>query len=166
MISLVGKQKLTELKKDNFKFILLYLIPTLVYAGVVVLLFVFSSREVKSVFPIILSIVSTLFFTYILFLSVIPLRNHLSYMKMCKEASIGTIFESDVIFTGFVENTMTVRGVLCVGLNIKEIDEKTDLIRYVPIEYKNLFVINHKYKIHSHHQVVIAYEEIIDEKVD
>lgn len=166
MTTLVGKQKLTELKKDNFKFVLLYLIPTLIYIGVVVLLFVYSSRAVKSIFPIILSIVSTIFFTYILFLSVIPTKEHLSYMKMCNEASAGTIFESDVTLVKVEEKTTTIRGVPCIGLSFNELDEGDDQTRFVPIEYKDNFVIGHNYTIRSHHQIVIAYEEKENEKVD
>ena len=166
MTSLIGQQKLIELKKENYKLVLLYLIPTLVYIGVVVLLFVYSSRAVKSVFPIILSIVSTLYFTYILFLSFIPLKEHVSYMKMCKEASMGTIFESDVELVSIDEKSTTIRGVACFGLHLKETDEKSDLVRFVPIEYKDNFVIGNKYIIRSHHQVVIAYEEKQNEKVE
>lgn len=164
MVTLVGKQKLTELKKENYKLILLYLIPTLIYIGVVVLLFVYSSRAVKSIFPIILSIISTIYFTYILFLSVIPTKEHLLYMKMCNEASVGTIFESDVTLVRIEEKTTTIRGVLCIGLYFNEIDEGDDQLRFVPIEYKDNFIVNHRYTIRSHHQVVIAYEEKEDEK--
>ena len=73
-MTFVGLEKLEQLKKDKLKFVLLYLLPTPTFAGVVFLLFFFSSRGVKSIFPVILSIITTLYISYIFYLSFIALN--------------------------------------------------------------------------------------------
>lgn len=164
MTQLIGKDKLTQLRKDNYKFVLLYLLPTLAFAGVVTLLFLFSSRNLKSVFPIILSIVTTLYATYILFLSVIPFRTHLTYMNMCNATIYSTLFESDVRVTSIEDKVTTLRGVQCYAIHFEEIGEENLIIRFIPTEYRDLFVVDKAYKIRTHHQVIVAYEEYSDEK--
>lgn len=164
MTSLVGKEKLIELKKDNIKIILLYILPTLAFAGVVALFFIFSNRNLRTLFPILLAIITTIYFVYILFLSVIPVKQHVSYMKMCKESLSGTKFENRVFCKEIEEKETTVRGVSCLGIHFLEADEKQEIVRYVTYDNKNVFEVNKSYKIHTHHQIVVAYEETGNEK--
>ena len=159
MLILFGKEKLKELDKENYKYVLLSVLPTLVFVTIVVLLFVFSTRELRRVFPIILSIVSTIYATYILYLSFVSLRKHLAYRKKCKEASQKSVVECDATVLKIEEKATTIDKICCYGVHFLLIDENEEAIRYVPTSDISLFEEGKTYIIRILHQFVVGVEE-------
>ena len=163
MTILFGNEKLKELRKENYKYILLYVLPSLVFATIVALLFIYSSRQVKSVFPVILSIVTTIYVTYIMFISFILTSRHVSLMKKCKEVRDRSTNENDYIVVEIEQKRTTIDNIQTYGVHLKEIDTGTIYNRYIPIQDVSLLVLYEKYTIRTFHQFIVGIEEKNDE---
>ncbi len=160
---LFGKEKLKELQKENYKYVLLYVLPTVAFIAIVVLLFVFSNRNLKSVFPIILSIVSTLYATYILYFSFVYCRKHVAYIKKCKEVMQKSVIETDALVIDIEGKVTTIDKINCRGVIFKILDENKEALRYIPTDYISLLEINKTYVIRVLHQFVVGVEEKKDD---
>ena len=135
-MTIIGLERYKELKKENFKFVLLYILPTLVYGLSVFLFFHFSNRSVRSLFPILLTIISVIFITYIFYISFIPLTRFIHYKKVCKEVSTKYQIQVDIFITKISKNPHTVRGIRCVEISMIEESNNKELRRFLPIEYR------------------------------
>lgn len=163
MTILFGNEKLKELRKDNYKYVLLYLLPTLVFASIVALLFIFSSRQVKSLFPILLSIVTTIYFTYIFFISFVSTSRHVALIKKCKEVKTREVNEDDYIVIEIEGKRTTIDNIQTQGIHLKTIDSEREITRYIPIDAVSLVVLYNKYTIRTFHQFIVGVEEMKDE---
>lgn len=164
-MNLIGLDKLAILKKDNLKFVLLYLLPTLVYGVVVFLFFFFSSRATKSMFPFFLAILSDLFITYILYLTLVPTSRFVKYKKLCKEVASKPLMETDVKVLSTSPNSYTIRGIRCVEVLMIDLENSKEMRRYLPIEYQDVFKNEQNYKITAFHELIARFEEISDEGI-
>ena len=158
-MSFIGLEKLEQLRKDKTKFILLYLLPTLAFAGVVFLLFYFSSRGVMSIFPVILSILTTLYISYIFYLSFIPLARSIKYSKLCKEVARKSQVETDIEVLGISKLPHSLRGIRCVEVFLLDIELKQEMRRYIPLEYKDALKVGQKGKITAFHELICSFKE-------
>ena len=160
-MNLIGLEKLQILKKDNYKFLLLYLLPTIAFGAVVFLLFYFSSRATKSLFPILLAIVTDLFISYILYLSIIPFNRFVKYKRLCKEVASKPLIETDIKVISIDNHSHTIRGIKCIEVSMLDLEDEKELHRFLPIEYSDVLKIDTKYKITAFHELIARFEEIL-----
>ena len=159
-MTIIGLEKYKDLKKENFKFVLLYALPTLIYALSVFLFFYFSNRSLRSLFPLLLTIISVIFTTYIFYLSFIPLTRFIHYKKVCKEVATKYQIEVDVFVTRVSKNPHTVRGIRCVEIEMIEESNNKELRRFLPLEYRECLKEQTNYKITAFHELITGFEEI------
>ena len=159
-MTIIGLEKYKELKKDNVKFVLLYVLPTLVYALVVFLFFYFSNRDLRTLFPLLLAIVSLIFITYIFYLSFIPLTRFVHYKKICKEVATKFQIEVDVFVKEVSKNPHTIKGIRCVEITMLEEANNQELHRFLPIEYREQIKEQTNYKITAFHELITGFKEI------
>lgn len=158
MAVLLGKNTLNELKKDYPKLVLLCLIPTLVYVGLLVFFILTSSRAVMHLYPILLSVVSSAYVTYLLFYFVIILRSHLSLKRVCNDALTKTQFEGEVTVTQVNKKYMTVRGVSFYSLTC--LDEGREITVFVLPDAIDDFEVDKTYKVRLLHSMLVSYEDV------
>lgn len=159
-MTIIGLERYNELKKENFKFILLYALPTLIYALSVFLFIYFSNRSVMSLFPILLTVVSLIFITYIFYISFIPLTRFIHYKKLCKEVASKYQIQVDIFIRKISKNPHTIRGIRCVEISMIEEANNKELRRFLPLEYRDYLKEQTKYKITAFHELITGFEEI------
>ena len=163
MTFLLGKDRFEKLKKKRLKLVLLCLLPSLAYIALVVAFFLTSNRGLMHLYPILLSIVSTIYFSYLLFYFVIILRSHLRMKQLCLDALNKRLFEGEVVVFSIDQKTTTIRGIQFNALDVIQLDDEEHLIIHVLEEEINNFSINKKYRIRILQSILVAFEEIDDE---
>ena len=164
MTFLLGKEKLLVLKKDRWILVLLCVIPTFFYIGIILALFLTSGRNVMTLYPILLAIVSTLYASYLLFYFTTILRSHLKLRRLCLDAMEKRLYEGDMTVFSIDHKTITVRGVPFKTVTFIHLDDQKESVVYVLEDEIDHFIINKNYKVRTLQSILVAFEEIKDEE--
>ena len=131
MTFLLGKDKLVETKKDRGMLVLLCLVPSFLYVGLVVVFFLTSSRSLMHIYPILLSIISTIYASYLLFYFTVFVRRYTKMTNLCKEAMEKRQYEEEMVVYSIDYKSITVRGVVFNTVTFFHLDDDKKSIIYI-----------------------------------
>ena len=156
---LIDKNTLEELNKEKGKFIIRFLIAFFLGGGLATILFIFQNPKLPLLFSILIALVLTVMFGYILFVFTeycIPYKN---YKKIVKNSYQSSHISNDVEVIEIKEKSQHYLGIEIRVVAVKEIDEGKELYVYIPVDKDNPLEVNKKYVVETYHSFLIGYVE-------
>ena len=155
---IINKDTEQFIKKLKIEVVVRIIISTLLFIGLFITLFIFQKREWQTLFVVLLSILSTLYFAYLLFVLTQYIRKINTYDKFISNMKHSSKIANDVIVLNKEKDTYTL-GFKVKVYSVKEIDTNKEFLIYIDEFHKDELIINKTYMVITYHSVLIEYEE-------
>lgn len=155
---IIDKDTERFIKKLKIEVVVRIIISTLLFIGLFVTLFIFQNRKWQTMFVILLTLLSTLYFAYLLFVLTQYLRKIRAYDKFVSNMKHSSKIANDVIVLNKEKDSYTL-GFKVKVYFVKEIDNQKEFYLYIDEFHKDELKINKTYSVISYHSVLIQYEE-------
>ena len=146
------------IKKLKIEVVVRIIISTLLFIGLFITLFIFQKREWQTLFVVLLTLLSTLYFAYLLFVLTQYVRKINTYDKFISNMKRSSKIANDVIVLNKEKDTYTL-GFKVKVYSVKEIDTNKEFLIYIDEFHKDELIINKTYMVITYHSVLIEYEE-------
>ena len=162
MHQIIDQNLINKLKKSK-KQILICIISSIVLTiGLMVPLFLFASRDYKSLFTILLTIIATAGASMVLYLFAISLMPLNHFLKVCNESLTSNKFltKAQVIL---IDGKVThYKGVAVREIKVKDQEEENkEYVFYVEQSFIDTFEIGKTYSLKTYQSFITEYDETI-----
>ena len=155
---IIDKDTEQFIKKLKIEVVVRIIISTLLFIGLFITLFIFQKREWQTLFVVLLTLLSTLYFAYLLFVLTQYVRKINIYDKFISNMKRSSKIANDVIVLNKEKDTYTL-GFKVKVYSVKEIDTNKEFLIYIDEFHKDELEINKTYMVITYHSVLIEYEE-------
>ena len=155
---IIDKDTEQFIKKLKIEVVVRIIISTLLFIGLFITLFIFQKREWQTLFVVLLTLLSTLYFAYLLFVLTQYVRKINTYDKFISNMKRSSKIANDVIVLNKEKDTYTL-GFKVKVYSVKEIDTNKEFLIYIDEFHKDELIINKTYMVITYHSVLIEYEE-------
>ena len=155
---IINKDTEQFIKKLKIEVVVRIIISTLLFIGLFITLFIFQKREWQTLFVVLLTLLSTLYFVYLLFVLTQYVRKINTYDKFISNMKRSSKIVNDVIVLNKEKDTYTL-GFKVKVYSVKEIDTNKEFLIYIDEFHKDELIINKTYMVITYHSVLIEYEE-------
>ena len=159
---IINKDSELLIKKLKIEVVVRIIISTLLFIGLFITLFTFQKREYQTLFVVLLTLMATLYFGYILFVITQYLTKFKSYSRFVNHLKHSSKVMNDIIVLKREKDTH-VFGFGVKVYSVKEIDDNKEFYLYIDEFHKEELEVDKKYQITSYHSVLIEFEEKEDE---
>ena len=159
---IINKDSELLIKKLKIEVVVRIIISTLLFIGLFITLFIFQKREYQTPFVILLTLVATLYFGYILFVITQYLTKFKSYSRFVNHLKHSSKVMNDIIVLKREKDTH-VFGFGVKMYSVKEIDDNKEFYLYIDEFHEEELEVDKKYQVTSYHSVLIEFEEKKDE---
>lgn len=160
MKELINSQTINDLKKSRRNIILCIIISLALAIAIIVPLFFLATRELKYLFVVILTIVSTLeasFVLYVTVVSLVPLNN---YLKQCELSLVGSKFMTKGKVVEIAEKITHFKGIAVREIKVMDLEEENKEYKfYVEQTSYDSFIKDKTYSFVAYQSLITSYEE-------
>ena len=160
MKELINSQTVNDLKKSRRNIILCIIISLAIAIAIIVPLFFLATRELKYLFVVILTIVSTLeasFVLYVIVVSLVPLNN---YLKQCELSLAGSKFVTKGKVVEIAEKITHFKGIAVREIKVMYLEEENKEYKfYVEQTSSDSFIKDKTYSFVTYQSLITSYEE-------
>ena len=159
MKEIINSQTIDNLKKSRTIIIVSIVISIVIAIGLMVPLFLFATRSLKTLFIILLTLIASIeatFILYTLMVSLIPLSN---YIKLSNATLSGNKYLTKGKVIGISEKVSHYKGVAIYEIRVKDLEEENkEYLFFVEQSYKSEFELNKTYSFITYQSVITSYE--------
>ena len=162
MKEIINQTSIDLLKKRKRPILICIIISIVITIALIVPLFFLASREYKFLFIILLTTISTMeasFVLYICAVSLVPLNK---YIKLSTLSLSGGKYLTKGQVTSINEKVTHYRGVAAFEIKVKDLEEENkEYIFYVEQNHIEGFEVDKTYMFITYQSLITGYEEVI-----
>ena len=162
MHQIIDQNLINKLKKSKKQILICIISSIVITIGLMVPLFLFVTRDYKSLFTILLTIVATIGASMVLYLlatSLMPL-NH--FLKVCNESLTSNKFLTKGKIISVYDKVTHYKGVAVIEIKVKDLEEENkEYVFYVEQSFNNLFIEGKTYSLKTYQSFISEYDEVI-----
>lgn len=162
MKEIINQTSIDLLKKRKRPILICIIISIVVTIALIVPLFFLASREYKFLFIILLTTISTIeasFVLYICAVSLVPLNK---YIKLSTLSLNGGKYLTKGQVTSINEKLTHYRGVAVFEIKVKDLEEENkEYIFYVEQTHVSEFANNKTYSFFTYQSLIVGYDDVI-----
>ena len=159
MKEIINSQTIDNLKKSRTIIIVSIVISIVIAIGLMVPLFLFATRSLKTLFIILLTLIASFeatFILYTLMVSLIPLSN---YIKLSNATLSGNKYLTKGEVIKINKKVSHYKGVAIYEIRVKDLEEENkEYLFFVEQSYKSEFGLNKTYSFITYQSVITSYE--------
>ena len=159
---IINKDTEELIKKLKIEVVIRIIIASVLFVGVLIFMFIIQKREWQTMVTVVLTIVSTLYFAYILYVITQYLRKIKAYEKFVTAQMHSSKIGNDIKVLAKEKDTYVI-GFRAKVYSVREIDSHKDFYLYIDEFHKDELIVDKVYAVITYHSVLIEYEEKKDE---
>ena len=160
MKELINSQTINDLKKSRRNIILCIIISLALAIAIIVPLFFLATRELKYLFVVILTIVSTLEASFVLYVTVVYLVPLNNYIKQCELSLVGSKFMTKGKVVEIAEKITHFKGIAVREIKVMDLEEENKEYKfYVEQTSYDSFIKDKTYSFVAYQSLITSYEE-------